>query len=33
MLNKLKKRYVLPVVAVGFLFVGTGFKDDFFEIS
>ena len=33
MLNKLKKRYVLPAVAVGFLFVGTGFKDDFFEIA
>ena len=33
MLNKLKKKYVLPVVAVGFLFVGASFKDDFFEIA
>lgn len=28
-----KKRYVLPVVASGFLFVGVSFKDDFFEIA
>lgn len=33
MLKKLNKKYVLPVVAVGFLFVGTSFKDDFFEIA
>jgi carboxyl-terminal processing protease len=33
MLNRLKKKYVLPAVAVGFLFVGTSFKDDFFEIA
>jgi carboxyl-terminal processing protease len=33
MLNKLKRKYVLPVVAVGFLFVGASFKDDFFEIA
>ena len=28
-----KKRYVIPVVASGFLFVGVSFKDDFFEIA
>lgn len=28
-----KKRYILPLIASGFLFVGTGFKDDFFEIA
>jgi len=28
-----KKRYVLPVVAGTFLFVGTSFKEDFFEIA
>lgn len=33
MLNKLKRKYVLPAVAVGFLFVGASFKDDFFEIA
>ena len=33
MLKRLKKKYVLPVVAVGFLFVGASFKDDFFEIA
>lgn len=33
MLNRLKKKYVVPVVAVGFLFVGASFKDDFFEIA
>ncbi len=29
----LKKRYILPTVASGFLFVGVSFKDDFFEIA
>lgn len=29
----MKKKYVLPVVAAGFLFVGSSFKDDFFEIA
>lgn len=29
----LKKRYIIPIVASGFLFVGTSFKDDFFEIA
>jgi len=33
MLNRLKKKYVVPAVAVGFLFVGASFKDDFFEIA
>lgn len=28
-----KKRYILPVVASGFLFVGVSFQDDFFEIA
>ena len=29
----LKKRYIIPIVASTFLFVGTSFKDDFFEIA
>jgi len=33
MLTHFKKKYILPVVATGFLFVGTSFKDDFFEIA
>jgi carboxyl-terminal processing protease len=28
-----KKRYILTVIASGFLFVGVSFKDDFFEIA
>ncbi|MEN2402605.1 S41 family peptidase [Flavobacterium sp. MC2016-06] len=28
-----KKKFIIPAVAVGFLFVGTSFKDDFFEIA
>jgi len=28
-----KKRVILPVVAAGVLFIGTSFKDDFFEIA
>ena len=28
-----KKRVILPVVAAGILFIGTSFKDDFFEIA
>lgn len=28
-----KKRYVLPVIFSGFLFIGSGFKEDFFEIA
>ncbi|RZK11152.1 MAG: S41 family peptidase [Flavobacterium sp.] len=33
MLTPFKKKYILPVVATGVLFVGTSFKDDFFEIA
>ncbi len=33
MLFKIKKRYFVPVIAAGILFVGTSFKDDFFEIA
>ncbi|NDI98499.1 S41 family peptidase [Flavobacterium sp. LaA7.5] len=33
MLSKLKKRYVVTTLAVVFLFVGTSFKNDFFEIA
>ncbi|WP_413999777.1 S41 family peptidase [Flavobacterium sp. W1B] len=28
-----KKKYIIPVVASGFLFVGASFKNDFFEIA
>jgi carboxyl-terminal processing protease len=28
-----KKRFVIPAIAAGFLFVGASFKDDFFEIA
>lgn len=28
-----KKKFIIPVVASGFLFVGVSFKDDFFEIA
>lgn len=33
MLRILKRRYILPVVASAFLFVGVSFKNDFFEIA
>lgn len=33
MLTYFKKRYIIPVVAAGFLFVGASFKDDFFAIA
>jgi len=33
MFQSIKKRYILPVVAGGFLFVGVSFQDDFFEIA
>lgn len=33
MYTLLKKRYILPALASGFLFVGVSFKDDFFEIA
>ncbi|MCB0442602.1 MAG: S41 family peptidase [Flavobacterium sp.] len=32
-LKKLKKRYIIPVVLSGFLFVGSSFREDFFEIA
>ncbi|MES2240771.1 MAG: S41 family peptidase [Bacteroidota bacterium] len=28
-----KKKYIIPIVASAFLFIGTSFKDDFFEIA
>ena len=28
-----KKKFIIPVVASAFLFIGTSFKDDFFEIA
>ena len=28
-----KKKYIIPIVASAFLFIGSGFKDDFFEIA
>lgn len=33
MFTRLKKRYVIPAVLAGFLFVGASFKEDFFEIA
>lgn len=33
MFQYFKKRYIIPIVASGFLFVGASFKDDFFEIA
>lgn len=33
MLPQFKKRYIIPVLASGILFVGSSFKDDFFEIA
>ncbi len=33
MRSKLKRKYVIPVVAGAFLFIGTSFKSDFFEIA
>lgn len=33
MVKYFKKRYIIPVLASGFLFVAASFKDDFFEIS
>jgi carboxyl-terminal processing protease len=33
MFSTFKKRYIIPLVLSGFLFVGVSFKDDFFEIS
>src|SRR5690606_27153448 len=33
MYTLLKKRYILPVVASGFLFIGASVKEDFFEVA
>lgn len=33
MLKYFKKKYIIPVVASGFLFVGVSFQQDFFEIA
>ena len=33
MLTFFKKKIIIPVLATGFLFIGTSFKDDFFEIA
>jgi len=33
MLSRFKKRYIIPVILSGFLFIGVGFKEDFFEIA
>ena len=32
-MNFFKKKFIIPVVAAAFLFIGTSFKDDFFEIA
>jgi len=33
MYSFLKKKYILPVIAGGFLFVGVSFREDFFEVA
>jgi carboxyl-terminal processing protease len=33
MTSPFKKKYIIPVIASAFLFVGVSFKDDFFEIA
>ncbi len=33
MRNFLKKRYFIPIIASGFLFVGVSFREDFFEVA
>jgi carboxyl-terminal processing protease len=33
MTSPFKKKYIIPIVASAFLFVGVSFKDDFFEIA
>lgn len=33
MIRFFKKRYFLPAIAAGFLFIGVSFKEDFFEIA
>ncbi len=32
-MNFLQKKFIIPVVASSFLFIGSSFKDDFFEIA
>ncbi len=33
MRNFFKKRYIIPIIASGFLFVGVSFREDFFEVA
>ena len=33
MTSPYKKKFIIPVVASAFLFVGVSFKDDFFEVA
>ena len=33
MTSLFKKKYIIPIVASAFLYVGVSFKDDFFEIA
>ena len=33
MISSFKKRYIIPVVAGAFLYVGVSFKEDFFEVA
>ena len=33
MFKKFKKRYIIPIILSGFLFVGSSFREDFFEIA
>ena len=33
MITSFKKRYVIPVIAAAFLYVGASFKEDFFEVA
>ena len=33
MYSFLKKRYIIPIIASGLLFIGASFKEDFFEVA
>jgi carboxyl-terminal processing protease len=33
MISRVKKRYIIPIIASGFLFVGVSFREDFFEVA
>ena len=33
MRNFFKKRYIIPIIASGFLFIGVSFREDFFEVA